>query len=211
MCDVRWVVIASMAIGATVLAAASQAILAHFDISRPIPYFIGDGKGKTGFQAGDRELARWALDDWQRSSGQAIRFEPAPESSTLVRLYWAEPSEGQYGEMKPIIVDQRLGAAVYIRPDMASLGPDIAEAAAHDPLLRDSIVYLTCVHELGHALGMRHTSDYRDIMYFFGYGGDIPKYFDRYRAQLRSRADIVKVSGLSSGDVTRLKALYELP
>ena len=211
MCDVRWVVIASMAIGATVLAAASQAILAHFDISRPIPYFIGDGKGKTGFRAGDRELARWALDDWQRSSGQAIRFEPAPESSTLVRLYWAEPSEGQYGEMKPIIVDQRLGAAVYIRPDMASLGPDIAEAAAHDPLLRDSIVYLTCVHELGHALGMRHTSDYRDIMYFFGYGGDIPKYFDRYRAQLRSRADIVKVSGLSSGDVTRLKALYELP
>jgi len=211
MHDLWWSLVAALAIGAGVRAAASQAILAHFDISRPIPYFIGDGKGKTGFRAGDRELARWALDDWQRSSGQAIRFEPAPESSTLVRLYWAEPSEGQYGEMKPIIVDQRLGAAVYIRPDMASLGPDIAEAAAHDPLLRDSIVYLTCVHELGHALGMRHTSDYRDIMYFFGYGGDIPKYFDRYRAQLRSRADIVKVSGLSSGDVTRLKALYELP
>ena len=211
MHDLWWSLVAALAIGAGVRAAASQAILAHFDISRPIPYFIGDGKGKTGFRAGDRELARWALDDWQRSSGQAIRFEPAPESSSLVRLYWAEPSEGQYGEMKPIIVDQRLGAAVYIRPDMASLGPDIAEAAAHDPLLRDSIVYLTCVHELGHALGMRHTSDYRDIMYFFGYGGDIPKYFDRYRAQLRSRADIVKVSGLSSGDVTRLKAQYELP
>jgi len=45
-------------------------------------------------------------------------------------------------------------------------------------------------------------------MYFFGYGGDIPKYFGRYRTQLRSRGDIAKVSGLSSGDVTRLKALY---
>jgi hypothetical protein len=211
MHDLWWLLVAALAIGAGVRAARSQAILGHVDISRPIPYFIGDGKGKAGFRTSDRELARWALDDWQRSSGQAIRFEPAPESSSLVRLYWAELSEGQYGEMKPIIVDQRLGAAVYIRPDMASLGPDIAEAAAHDPLLRDSIVYLTCVHELGHALGMRHTSDYRDIMYFFGYGGDIPKYFDRYRAQLRSRADIVKVSGLSSGDVTRLKTLYELP
>jgi len=211
MRDLCWLVIASLAIGAGLRATPSQAILTHFDISRPIPYFIGDGKGKTGFRASDRELARWALEDWQRSSGHAIRFEPAPESSSLVRLYWAEPSEGQYGEMKPIIVDQRLGAAVYIRPDMASLGPDIAEAAAHDPILRDSIVYLTCVHELGHALGMRHTGDYRDIMYFFGYGGDIPKYFDRYRVQLRSRADIVKVSGLSSGDITRLKALYELP
>ena len=211
MHDLWWSLVAALAIGAGVRAAPSQAILAHFDISRPIPYFIGDGKGKTGFQAGDRELARWALEDWQRSSGHAIQFEPASEPSSLVRLYWAEPSEGEYGEMKPIVVDRRLGAALYIRPDMASLGPEIAERAARDPLLRESIVYLTCVHELGHALGLSHTRDYADIMYFFGYGGDIPKYFDRYRAQLRSRADIAKVSGLSPGDATRLKALYHLP
>lgn len=211
MCDLWWFLFASLALCASVLAAPSQAILAPFDISRPVPYFIADGKGKTGFRASDMELARWALEDWQRSSGHAIGFEPAPESSSLVRLYWAEPSEGEYGEMKPIAVDRRLGAALYIRPDVAALGPEIAKRAAGDPLLRDSIVYLTCVHELGHALGLSHTRDYRDIMYFFGYGGDIPKYFGRYRAQLRSRADIAKVSGLSSGDVTRLKALYGLP
>lgn len=202
---------ASLALGAGVLAAPSQAILAPFDVSHPLPYFIADGKGKMGFRASDRELARWALEDWQRSSGHVIRFEPAPESSSLVRLYWAEPSEGQYGEMKPIAVDGRLGAGLYIRPDVASLGPDIAERAARDPLLRESIVYLTCVHELGHALGLPHTRGYQDIMYYFGYGGDIPSYFGRYRAQLRSRRDIAKVSGLSSSDVTRLKALYGLP
>jgi hypothetical protein len=203
--------IASLAIVTRILAAPSQVIFPTLDNSHPIPFFIADGKGKNGFRATDTALARWALDDWQRSSGQAIRFEAASESSALVRLYWAEPSEGRYGEMQSIVVDGRIGAAVYIRPDMASLGPDIAEAAARDPLLRESIVYLTCVHELGHALGLTHTRDYRDIMYFFGYGGDIPKYFDRYRSQLRSRPDIAKVSGLSSGDVARLKALYGIP
>jgi Matrixin len=208
MRDLWWFLVASLTLGVSVLAAPFQAILAPFDISSPVPHFIADGKGKTGFRASDTELARWALADWQRSSGDAIRFEPAPESSALLRLYWAEPSEGQYGEMKPIAVGGRLGAALYIRPDMASLGPEIAEQAARDPLLRESIVYLTCVHELGHALGLSHTRDYKDIMYFFGYGGDIPKYFGRYRTQLRSRGDIAKVSGLSSGDVTRLKALY---
>ena len=205
------IVVAGVALGTGVFVASPHAIVGPFDTAHAIPYFIADGRGKTGFRTTDTELARWALDDWQRSSGQAIRFEPAPESSALIRLHWAEPAEGQYGEMETIVVGERLGAALYIRPDMGSLGPDIAARAARDPLLRESIVYLTCVHELGHALGLRHTRDFQDIMYFFGYGGDIPKYFGRYRAQLRSRADIAKVSGLSPGDVTRLKALYELP
>ena len=66
------------------------------------------------------------------------------------------------------------------------------------------------MHELGNALGLRHTRDYADIMYFFGYGGDIPNYFGRYRTQLTARTDIAKVSGLSAGDVTRLKELYRI-
>jgi hypothetical protein len=202
------IVVAGLAIGTGVLAESPRSIPATLGLAQAIPYFIADGRGKTGFRTTDTELARWALDDWQRSAGQAIRFEPAPESSALIRLYWAEPTEGQYGEMETIVVGERLGAALYIRPDMGSLGPEIAERASRDPLLRESIVYLTCVHELGHALGLRHTRDYQDIMYFFGYGGDIPKYFGRYRAQLHSRADIAKVSGLSPGDVTRLKALF---
>jgi hypothetical protein len=178
------------------------------DAHDPIIYFIADGSGRTGYRSGDRELARWALEAWQRSAAKGLRFAPAPESSALIRLYWAEPSEGNYGEMRPLMVGDRRGAAVYIRPDMESLGPDIAHLAGEDALLRDSIVYLTCLHEFGHALGLEHTSDFADIMYYFGYGGDVAEYFARYRKQLHSRNDIASVSGLSDGDVKRIRMLY---
>ncbi len=178
------------------------------DATGPIAYFIADGSGRNGYQATDRELALWAFKAWQRSAGKNLRFEAAPESSALVRLYWSQASDSQYGEMKPLTVSGRRGAAVFIQPELESLDKDIARRAREDILLRDSIVYLTCLHELGHALGLTHTQDFRDIMYSFAYGGDVVEYFGRYRKQLRSRNDIAAVSGLSDADVNRIRAMY---
>ena len=171
-------------------------------------YFIGVGDATSEFRQPDVELATWALRAWEKALNGAIRFEPAAEEEALVRVYWVGPAGGQYGEMRPLLVRGRRGAAVFIRPDTNALGSDIARLAKADPLLRDSIVYLTCLHELGHALGLAHTASFADIMYFFGYGGDIVEYFTRYRRQLRSRADIARVSGLSDADIKRLRTLY---
>jgi hypothetical protein len=178
------------------------------DKKTPITYFIADGSGKPGYHSSDRELAQWALQAWQRSASNGFRFAAAMESSALIRVYWAGPDSGEYGETRPIVVGGQQGAAVFIRPDIDSLGQDIARRARVDALLRDSIVYLTCVHELGHALGLSHTRDFRDIMYYFGFGGDVVEYFGRYRSQVRTRNDISLVSGLSDGDVNRIRAIY---
>ena len=163
------------------------------------------------FRPSDAELATLALQAWARSTHGQLRFSSAPESSALLRVYWVPANFGQYGEMRPIVVDGRRGASVYIRPDTDALGEEIALRAREDSLFRDTIVYLTCLHEIGHALGLEHTAEFEDIMYFFGFGGDILAFFERYRSQLRSRENVAGISGLSEGDLSQLRALYGVP
>jgi len=154
-------------------------------------------KADTGCRAGDDELAGWAFDAWQKASSGALEFTRSTDRShARIRVLWASAQQGLYGETRRVEVDGKPGAEVYVLP--APLGP------SDDRLMRDAIVYLTCLHETGHALGLSHTAAFEDIMYSFQYGGDIGEYFGRYRRKLTSREDIRKNSGMSEADRRRL-------
>ncbi len=151
---------------------------------------------ETSCVAGDVQLARWALEAWAAASSGRLHFvETKDRSRALIRLVWASPRGGLYGETMPIEVNGRRGAQIFVV---------ISPPPGNDPLLRDTIVYLTCLHESGHALGLRHTSQFDDIMYSFQYGGDIPEYFGRYRRKLAARDDIRKNPGMSAADRAHL-------
>ena len=174
-----------------------------------VKYFIEPPLEEAAALPADEDLAAWAFESWQRAVDGAFKFvRVADEDEALVRLYWVPPGGGQYGEMRPLDLGGQRGAAVYIRPDTTALGLEISERARLDALFRDTVVYLTCVHELGHALGLSHTAEFADIMYFFGFGGDIGEFFDRYRRRLKERGDISAASALSAGDLAQLSALY---
>ena len=182
--------------------------LGRLNTSEAITYAIEDGKGVPGYRDSDRELAKLALDAWSRESGGQLKFTEAKTDGALIRIRWISPNEGLYGETQRVQVNGKAGAIVYVMPQVSAQGEPLASRAVQDNLLRETIVYLTCVHELGHAVGLQHTRKFDDIMYYFGYGGNIVDYFMRYRNKLQSRADIAKYSGVSASDVEALHNVY---
>jgi hypothetical protein len=153
-------------------------------------------------QPDDPQLAEWAFEAWQKASNGELAFTRVPDRNhARIRLYWASGQQGLYGETRPALVDGKLGAEVYVLPSPMP--------ANGDRLLRDAIVYLTCLHESGHALGLSHTRAFADIMYSFQFGGDIDEYFGRYRRKLATRADIAKNPGMSPADRAQLMSALD--
>jgi hypothetical protein len=147
-------------------------------------------------------LVEKAMKTWTTAAAGRFDLQKIGDESAPIRVHFMS-TDYRYGVTDPR-VNPRSG-----RIERAEVA--VAADAGRDGLERRIIVYLTALHELGHALGLEHTDDISSIMYLFRLPGDGDRFFGAYRQRLKSADDIGSPSatGLTADDVVTLRKLYD--
>ncbi len=148
--------------------------------ARPLRVWIGSAEGMTGWNAEYREQVRAAFETWQ-NAGIPVRFSFVPDSAGAdVHVTWIDR-----------FTDPISGKTLWSRDDRWWIvDADITLALHHrdgDPLDSQQTRAIA-LHEIGHLLGLDHTSDVANIM-----------------------APRVRVRDLSVADRATVQLLYSVP
>lgn len=151
---------------------------------------------------GSVALVEKALQTWTHAADGRLTLSRARTRDEARITVKFAPNNAVYGETAPHL-DSATGLIT-----SADVVLNATPADTVDPRI---VFYLTALHELGHALGLPHTDDSRDIMYKFRAPEDGARYFENYMKLLTSPTDIggTFATGLSPRDVTALRALYD--
>lgn len=138
----------------------------NFD-KMPLKVFIDDGSGTPGYQSYYQDYMRKAFNEWQDTSNGKLSWREvsSPNQADIVCVWTAEAKANgpgvEAGETKSTIgVNRFTGEQNIIRARISVLTSLMGRPFS------DLDTYKTCLHEVGHAIGMEgHSNTPSDIMY----------------------------------------------
>ena len=158
--------------------------------------------GTSAERSDDPKFVELAMATWTRAAAGKFTFERVSDQRNAnVRVAFVDGNRN-LGEASPVTA---FGTGYIVSGDVA-----IANNLVATPLEQRVIIYMTALHELGHILGLRHTAEFDDIMYFFTRPGDAERYFVGYAAKVKEQKNIgsKEFPGLSPHDLDVFAAIY---
>lgn len=147
----------------------------------PLNVYIEDGRNVPGYKPAYKQMIAQAFDEWSSQSNGLISWRQAsdPRNADIV-CTWTDsptikPGAVEAGQTRTLVqTDRYSGTGQLVRAQISILTELMGRP------FTDANMYKTCLHEVGHALGLQGHSDVpSDIMY--------PTVNETQVAQLKSR------------------------
>jgi len=147
----------------------------------------------AGYKVGDAQLLRNAFDTWQKQSNGKIQFTfEQTESKADITCTWvSEQAQLQSKDAAGVCERSVNNSGHILRANLKllTLTPGNYRRTFNDDVARKRCIATLCLHEIGHSIGLNHSSNKQDIMW--------------------THIPAAPVGVLTTADTEALKSLYQ--